>query len=220
MKIAYDFWIIKKKNLITILFVVIISAAYRDSEAAIRRMMGPNVTMSLSSSYLNIDSSSVTVNDKSSWDYATAAGCFFDYMTTPYISFRVNWFFFPSIINRDYDNYSNSKSEINLHDLGFSLLRHFNIIDAIDPWFGAGIYWQFATFSDVNSYAVLALLSFGFDYEISEYIYLCPEFVTGIGMRLIKKNENEDLVINVPTWKNFSSNGFVIFFKLGVARAF
>ena len=220
MKISCDFKIIKRKYLIRLLFVVtIISAADRDSEAAIRRMMGPNITMSWASSYLTINSNSITVNDKSTWSYATAVGWFFDYMATPYVSFRTNWFCFPSVINRSYDNFSNSKSEINLHDVGFSLLRHLDIAD-IDLWFGAGIYWQFSTLSDINSYIMHTVLSFGFDYEINEDIYLCPELITGVGMRLIKKSENKDVVIAVPTGKNFSSSGFLIFFKLGIAKAF
>ncbi|MCL2154515.1 MAG: hypothetical protein FWH53_02500 [Leptospirales bacterium] len=212
--------IIKKKYLISILFIgAIISATGRDSEAAVRIMMGPNVTMSWASSYLIIDSNSVTVSDKSSWHYATALGLFLDYMTTPYISYRINWICFPSVINKSYDNFNSTKSEINLHDVGFSLLRHLNI-DDINLWFGAGLYWQFSTFNNINSYILYSVLSLGFDYEISEDIYLCPEFITGIGMRFIEKSDNEDVVIDVPTGKNFSSNGFVMFFKLGVAKAF
>ena len=220
MKIGSDFGIIKKKYLISILFAAaIISAAERDSEAAIRRMMGPNITMSWASSYFAINSGSVTVDDKSSWNYATALGWFFDYMATPYISYRLNWFFFPSAINRNYDNFDNSsKSEINLHDIGFSLLRHFDMGDA-NLWFGAGVYWQFSTFGDVDSYIMYAVLSLGFDYEINEDIFLCPEFITGVGTRIIKKNE-DTVNIDVPTGKNFSSSGFVILFKLGVAKAF
>ena len=212
--------IIKRKYLISILFIVtIINAAERDSQAAMRRMMGPNIAMSWSSSYFRIDSGSVTMADQSSWNYATAIGWFFDYMTTPYISFRINWICFPSIINKSYDNFNNTKSEINLHDLGFTLLRHLNI-DYMNLWFGAGLYWQFSTPANIDSYILYSILSFGLDYEISEDIYLCPEFITGVGMRLIKKSEDEDIVIDVPSGRNFSSNGFVMFFKLGIAKAF
>ena len=212
--------IIKKKYLIGILFaVIIICVSERDSEAAIRRMIGPNIIMSWSSSYLTIDSGSATVSDQATWDYATAAGLFFDYMTTPHISFRTSWFCFPGVINKNYGNFDTGKREIILHDIGFSLLRHFNIVD-IDLWFGAGMYWQFSTFSDIDSYIMYAVLSFGFDYEISEDIYLCPEFVTGVGARLIKKSANEGVEIPLPTRKDFSSSGFTIFFKLGVAKAF
>ncbi|MCL1833107.1 MAG: hypothetical protein FWG49_01270 [Leptospirales bacterium] len=219
MKIGSDFGIIKKKHLIGILFfAAIIISVGRDSEAAIRRMIGPNITMSWASSYLNMDSSSVTVRNDSSWTYATALGLFFDYMTTPYISFRFNWFFFPSVINRNYDDFNHTKNEISFHDIGFSLLRHFDA-GSMDLWFGAGAYWQFSTLDDIDSYIVYAVLSFGFDYEVSEDIYLCPEFITGIRMRLINKGE-EETVITAPSGKNFSSSGIIVFFKLGIAKAF
>jgi len=210
---------IKKKYLISILFtVIIISSAYRDSVSATRRMMGPNIIMSWSSSYFIIDSGSVTVNDQAIWTYATGLGWFIDYRTTPYVSFRASWFCFPSVINKSYGNFNNTASEINLHDVGFSLLRYFNIYD-INLWFGAGAYWQFSTLGDINSYVMYPILSLGFNYAINEDTYLCPEFVTGVGMRLIKKSA-DDVVIDVPTGRGFSSNGFIMFLKLGVAKTF
>ena len=218
MKANCDSRIIKKQYLIGILLVIIISIS-GDSQAALNRMMGPNFIASWSSSYLIIDSGSATVNDKSEWTYATAMGWFLDYKTTPHISFRTSWFCFPSFINKDFDNFNRDNREVNLHDIGFSILRHFNNTD-IDLWFGSGIYWQFSTFGDINSYTIYATLSFGLDSEIYEDIYLCPEIVTGLGMKLIKRSEQDKVEIEVPTGSNFSSNGFVVFFKLGVAKAF
>ena len=218
MKTGCGHGIFKKKHLIGILFVIIISIS-GDLQASLNRMMGPNLITSWSSSYLIIDSGSATVNDKSAWTSATAVGWFFDYKTTPHVSFRTSWFCFPSFINKDYDNFNRDNREVNLHDIGFSLLRHFNISD-IDLWFGSGIYWQFSTFSNINSYTLYATLSFGIDYEITDGLYLCPEIVTGLGMKLIKRSEQDKVEIEVPTGSNFSSNGFVVFFKLGVAKAF
>ena len=223
MKISCDVGIFKKKYFLSILFAifVIIISITRESQASINRMLGANIITSWSATYLNIDSGSVTVNENSTWAYATAIGCFFDYKTTPHISYRTSWFSFPSFINKDYNNFNTTNTEVNLHVIGFSLLRHFNIIDNdSDIWFGSGIYWQFSAFENIDSYTMYATLSFGFDYKISEDVYLCPELVAGLGMKLIRRSEDDEISIDVPTGANFSSSGLVVFFKLGAAKAF
>jgi hypothetical protein len=191
-----------------------------DSHAVVRRMIGPNVTMSYASSYVAIESGSVTVQNNASWTYATATGWFFDALFTPYISLRTNWFFYPTSINSNYKDFNKRPGEIPLHEMGFSVLRHFNL-NPINPWFGAGPFMQFATINDVNSYILHALLSVGFDYEISEDTYFCPELMTGLGMKLVKSQSGQEGVqIDIPTGKDFSTSGIVVFIKIGVGKAF
>jgi hypothetical protein len=210
----------KKISGIYLLIAVIILFTSADSStAAVRRILGPNATMSWASSYLAIQSNSVTVQDNTSWTYATAPGWFFDYLVTPYISLRSNWFFYPSSLNNNYKSFDKTSGQIPLHEVGFSVLRHFNV-EPFNPWFGAGPFMQFATIDDINSYIVHAVLSVGFDYEITDYIYFCPEFMVGIGARIISRSEENNVVIDVPTGKGFSSSGIVIFIKLGVGKAF
>jgi len=201
-----------------IIFVIIITAS-RDSSAGERRMLGPNITMSWASSYLAIESGSVSVQDNASWTYATAPGWFFDYLITPHVSIRTNWFFYPSLLNNDLRDYKETNGKIPLHEAGFSVLRHFSA-GSLNPWFGAGPFVQLATLDDVDSYIVHVILSVGFDYEISEDVYFCPELMGGIGSRLIKSGEDKNVVIDVPTGKGFSSSGIVIFFKIGFGKAF
>jgi hypothetical protein len=198
--------------------VIITFIAFSDSNAVVRRMIGPNITMSWASSYLAIESGSVTVQNDSSWTYATATGWFFDALLTPYISMRTNWFFYPTPINSKLEDMNKDLGEIPLHEMGFSVLRHFNF-GSLNPWFGAGPFLQFATIDDVNSYILHALLSVGFDYEISEDTFLCPQLMSGLGMKLISSKQ-QSVVIDVPTGKDFSTSGIVIFFKIGVGKAF
>lgn len=198
-----------------ILMLFLISA---DSYAMVRRMIGPNVTMSWASSYLAIESGNITVQDNASWTYATATGWFFDALFTPYISLRMNWFFYPTPVNSDLRNVDEHPGEIPLHEIGFSVCRHFNA-GPLNPWFGAGPYVQFATVDDINSYIVHILLSVGFDYEITDDVYLCPQLLSGLGMKIVKSEENS-VVVDVPTGKNFSTSGIVIFLKLGVGKVF
>ena len=209
----------RKASVSLIISIVLLLGAAGNSSAAVRRMLGPNMTMSWASSYLEIQSGSIKVQDDTSWDYATAPGWFFDYMVTPYISLRTNWFFYPTSLNSDYRDFQKTNGQIPLHEAGFSVLRHFNL-SPLNPWFGAGPFVQFATLDDVNSYIVHAVLSVGFDYEISEDVFFCPEFMGGIGARIISRNEGEDVQIDVPTGRGFSSSGFIVFLKLGVGRVF
>ena len=203
---------------ITLLLFTAILTLENNLYAAKRRMLGPNFTMSWASSYLAIDSSSVKVENDASWTYASAAGWFFDYLLNPYISIRSNWFFYPAIMNSSPDDMMDSAGEIPLHEIGFSVLRHFNL-KPINPWFGAGPFMQFSTLNDVNSYIIHAMLSMGFDYEITEDTFFCPEFMWGIGARILSSDE-ETVQVNIPTGKDFTSSGIVIFFKLGVGRTF
>jgi len=199
-------------------FIILFTAA-GNSYAAVRRMLGPNITMSWASSYLEIQSGSIKVQDDTSWDYATAPGWFFDYLATPYISLRTNWFFYPTSLNSNYKDFQKNNGQIPLHEAGFSVLRHFNLTP-LNPWFGAGPFIQFATLDDVNSYIVHAVLSVGFDYEISEDVYFCPELMGGLGARLISRGTDKNVKIDVPTGRGFSSSGLVVFLKFGVGKAF
>ena len=121
-------------------------------------------------------------------------------------------------MNSGVDEMFTDAGKINMHEIGFSLLRHFGK-GYISPWFGAGPYLQFATVDSINSYIIHILLSFGFDYELVDDIYLCPEIMGGIGAGLFKSDSNS-VVIDVPTGTDFSTSGIVIFFKLGVAKSF
>ncbi|HOP30758.1 MAG TPA: hypothetical protein P5120_15715 [Spirochaetota bacterium] len=203
---------------ILLLLSFILFAAENSLHAAKRRMLGPNFTMSWASSYLAIDSASVKVENDASWTYASATGWFFDYLLNPYISIRSNWFFYPAVINSSPDDMYDRAGEIPLHEIGFSVLRHFNL-QPINPWFGAGPFMQFSTINDVNSYIIHAVLSVGFDYEITEETFICPELMCGIGARLLSSDE-ETVQVNIPTGKDFTSSGIVVFFKLGVGRTF
>jgi hypothetical protein len=203
---------------ILLLLSFIVMAAENDLLAGKRRMLGPNFTMSWASSYLAIDSASVKVENDASWTYASATGWFFDYLLNPYISIRSNWFFYPAVINSSPDDMKYRAGEIPLHEIGFSVLRHFNL-QPINPWFGAGPFMQFSTINDVNSYIIHAVISVGFDYEIAEETFICPELMCGIGARLLSSDE-ETVQVNIPTGKDFTSSGIVIFFKLGVGRTF
>ena len=78
---------------------------------------------------------------------------------------------------------------------------------------------QFSTINDANSYIVHAVLSTGFDYEVDEDTFFCPEIMWGIGARLLSSDE-DTVQVNIPSGKDFTSSGIVIFFKLGVARSF
>ena len=210
----------KKIHRLYILFTLIIFiSAAADSSAALRRMLGPNLTLSWASSYLAIESGSVKIQENSTWTYATAPGWFFDYLLTPYISFRTNWFFYPTNWTESFMDFSKTNGQIPLHEVGFSVLRHFDV-KPLYPWFGAGPFMQFGTISDVNSYIIHAVLSAGFDYEIADDVYFCPELMGGIGARLIRRNDAHNVVIDVPTGSGFSSSGIVVFFKIGFGKAF
>jgi len=207
-----------KLSLSLAIFFILFAGVY-SADAAERRMLGPNITMSWASSYLAIQSGSVSVQNNSTWTYATAIGWFFDYQVTPYISVRTNWFFYPTSLNHNPADFNKTNGQIPLHEAGFSVLRHFNAGN-LNPWFGAGPFIQLSTPNDINSYIFHAILSVGFDYEIGEDLYFCPELMGGIGARLLSKNENKNVQLDVPTGRGFSSSGFVIFFKIGVGKAF
>lgn len=210
----------KKKSGIYLYFtIVIILFSVECISAADRRMLGPNVTLSWVSNKLAIESGSVTVQKSSSWDYATAPGWFFDYLLTPYISLRTNWFFYPTMFQHNPIDIDEANGRVPLHEIGFSVLRHFNA-GVLNPWFGAGPFIQFASVDDINSYVVHAVISLGFDYEICEGVFLCPELMGGVGARIISQNENANLKIDVPTGRGFNSSGIVIFFKIGVGQSF
>ncbi len=201
------------------LAIVIIFTAENSSFSAVRRILGPNITMSWASTYLAIESGSITVQNNPTWNSAFAPGWFFDYMITPYISLRTNWFFYPTSLNNNLKNFDKTNGQIPLHELGFSVLRHFDA-GVLNPWFGAGPFVQFATPDDINSYIIHAVLSLGFDYEVSEDVYFCPELMGGLGARLISRGTDENVKIDVPTGRGFSSSGIVIFLKIGVGKAF
>jgi len=203
------------KYIYLILLLFLIPA---DTDAMIRRILGPNITMSWASSYLSIQSGNVTVQENASWTYATATGWFFDALLTPYISLRTNWFFYPTPVNSELKDMNKNPGEIPLHEIGFSVCRHFNA-GPFNPWFGAGPYLQLATIDDFTSYVVHILLSVGFDYEIMDDVYLCPQLLSGLGFKPVK-TEEDSVVVDVPTGKNFSTSGIVIFFKIGVGKAF
>lgn len=203
---------------IILLICLIFLAADEKGHAGNRRMLGPNVTMSWASSYLSIESTAVNVEKDTSWTYASSTGWFFDYLVNPYISLRTNWFFYPALINTKPCDLGNHSGEIPLHEMGFSVLRHFNL-QPLNPWFGAGPFMQFSTVDDPNSYILHAILSLGFDYEFTDETFFCPEFMWGIGTRLVS-SKDETVQIDVPTGKDFTSSGIVIFFKLGVGKSF
>ena len=204
-----------KKSCLIILLFFLIQAG---SDAAVRRMLGPTVTMSWASSYLSIQSGDILVQEDASWTYATATGWFLDILMTPYISLRTNWFFYPTPVNSKIGDFNENPGEIPLHEIGFSVCRHFNA-GSLNPWFGAGPYVQFATIDDVTSYIVHVLVSVGFDYEIAQDVYLCPQLLSGLGMKVVK-TEEDSVVVDVPTGKDFSTSGIVVFIKIGVGKAF
>lgn len=201
-----------------ILFLILIIASGDDLYAQRRRMLGANVNMSWASSYLTIDSTSVKVENNASWTYASAVGWFFDYMTTPHISFRSEWFFYPAAINSAPGEMKEHIGEMPLHEIGFSILKHYNF-KPINPWVGAGPYMQFSTINDVNSYILHGMISFGCDYEFLDDTFFCPEFMCGIGVRIISSNSNT-VQIDVPTGKDFTTSGIILIAKLGVAKSF
>ncbi len=204
-----------KKYFLLLLFVVFL---HSDLQADNRRMLGMGPVFSWASSYLTIEAGSVTVQDSAIWTYATAMGIFFDYRVNPYISYRTEWLIYPAVIN---DNIHENKKKfdvIELHAVGFSLLRHFNL-KRINPWFGTGPYLQFSSIGDVDSYIIHLTLSAGFDYEIFPDTYLCPEFRFGIGMKIVR-SDDDSVVIDVPGASDFSTSGFILFAKIGIAKAF
>lgn len=210
----------KKKSAISLYFAVIIIMFYADYvSAADRRILGPNFTSSWASDKLAIESGSVTVKNSSSWDYATAPGWFVDYLLTPYISLRTNWFFYPTMFQHSPADIGKANGRVPLHEIGFSVLRHFDAGE-LNPWFGAGPFLQFASIDDINSYVVHAIISVGFDYEITEDIFFCPELMFGVGARIISQSANDNLQIDVPTGRGFSSSGIVIFLKIGFGKSF
>jgi len=205
----------KKTALLLILIILLLNA---DLSASKRRMVGGGPILSWASSYVTLEAGSVTVQDSASWTYATAMGIFFDYMVTPYISYRTDWFVYPAIINSGLGKREREYGVIELHAVGFSLLRHFNFRH-INPWFGAGPYLQLSTINDVNSYIIHLMLSTGFDYEIYPDTFLCPEFKFGMGTRIFSSDEDK-VVIDVPGTSDFSTSGIIIFAKIGIAKAF
>ncbi len=204
-----------KKYFFLLLFVVLL---HGDLQANNRRILGIGPVLSWASSYLTIEAGSVTVQDSATWTYATAMGIFFDYMINPYISYRTEWFIYPAAINHNINESKKEFSAIELHAIGFSLLRHFNL-RKINPWFGTGPYLQFSSIGDVDSYIIHLMLSLGFDYELYPDVFLCPEFKFGLGMKIIR-SDKDSVVIDVPGASDFSTSGFVLFAKIGVAKAF
>ena len=186
--------------------------------AAQRRMLGPELNMSWVSSYLTINSGSVTIRNNATWSYANACGWFLDYMLNPYVSVRTHWFFYPDMFNSRADEFFDKVGVITLHEIGFSLIRRFGK-GVVSPWFGAGPYLQFDTVDNINSYIIHAMLSVGFDYEIMEDVYFCPELMFGIGAGFFKTDEGS-VQVDVPTGADFSTSGIVIFLKIGAAKAF
>ncbi len=209
----------KNTGICFIITAFLLFSSAGDCFAGVRRMLGPNITMSWASSYLEIQSGSITVQDNTNWDYATAPGWFFDYLMTPYISIRTNWFFYPTSLNNNIKDFNKTNGQIYFHEMGISVLRHFNL-KPLNPWLGAGPFLQFATFDDVNSYIVHAVISVGFDYEIADDVFFCPELMGGLGARIISKNDSENVQIDVPTGRGFSSSGFIVFLKMGVGKVF
>ena len=187
-------------------------------DAAQRRMIGPEYNMSWVSSYITINSGSVTIQNNATWSYANACGWFFDYLLNPYVSVRTHWLVYPDMINSRPEYMFEHPGVISLHELGLSLIRHFGK-GYFSPWFGAGPYIQFDTIDNINSYVFHAMLSAGFDYETIEDVYFCPEIMFGIGAGFFKEG-NGSVQVDVPTGPDFSTSGIVIFFKLGVAKAF
>lgn len=200
----------------SLLIIIFVSTG---SSAAIRRMMGPSVALTWSSSYLEIDSGSVSVQEDPSWSYSTGVGWFIDYLITPYVSIRTNLLMCPGILNKRPGEFNDAKGQMRHNELGFLLLRHLNGGE-FSPWFGAGPSLQVSTFDDVNSYILFLYLSVGLDYEISEDVYFCPEMAIGIGSGIVSSDENSNVVIDVPSGKSFSSSGIVTYIKLGVGKAF
>lgn len=204
-----------KKYFLLLLFVVFL---HSDLQADNRRMLGMGPVFSWASSYITFEAGSVTVHDSSTWTYATAMGVFFDYMVNPYISYRTEWFVYPAAINDNIHENKKKFAAIELQAVGFSLLRHFNL-KRINPWFGTGPYLQFSSIGDVDSYIIHLTLSAGFDYEIFPDTYLCPEFRFGIGMKIVR-SDSDSVVIDVPGASNFSTSGFILFAKIGIAKVF
>lgn len=207
------------KNIYLLIASVIIIFSVSNSSAAIRRMIGPNITLSWQSTYLAIESGNITVQDNAAWENATALGWFFDYLITPYVSLRTNWFFYPTSLGGNYTDLTEENGKITGHEIGVSVLRHFQGFQ-INPWFGFGPFVGFTTLDNINSYTIHAIFSVGFDYEISENVFFCPELMGGIGARIISESEEKDVSIDVPSGGDFTSSGIVIFLKIGLGKAF
>lgn len=205
----------KYKFLFSIILVVFLCT---DSMAIQKRMLGFQFIPSFASSYLTIESTSVKVNESSSWAYASAVGFFFDYMINPYISFRFDWFLSPGLLNSNMSDLSKNLSRIKVHEAGFTLKRHFEG-NIFNPWFGAGPYIQHTAPNEINSYVIHVLLSAGFDYEITEDVFLCPDLKFGLGMQLIS-SDDESVTVELPSGGDFSTSGIVFFIKLGIAKSF
>jgi hypothetical protein len=182
-------------------------------------MIGPNFTLSYSSTYLAIESGQVSVQSNPKWENAAALGWFFDYLITPYVSLRTNWFFYPTSMGDDYSNLIEDNGKITGHVIGVSVLRHFEG-SSLNPWFGFGPFVGFTTVDNINSYTIHAILSVGFDYQISEDVFFCPELMGGIGARIISESAGNDVSIDVPTGGNFTSSGIVVFCKIGFGKEF
>lgn len=207
------------KNIFRFITFVIILFSVSNSSAAIRRMLGPNITVSWQSTYLAIESGDIMVQDNAAWENAIALGWFFDYLITPYVSLRTNWFLYPTSMGGNYTNLTDDPGKVTGHEIGISVLRHFES-NPLNPWFGFGPFVGFTTIDNINSYTIHAILSVGFDYEISEDVYFCPELMGGIGARIISENEEDDVSIDVPSGGDFTSSGIVVFLKIGFGKAF
>jgi hypothetical protein len=207
------------KNIYLFIALVIIIFSVTDSSAAIRRMIGPNITVSWQSTYLAIESGEIIVQDNPAWENALALGWFFDYLVTPYVSLRTNWFFYPTSMGGNYTDFTEENGKITAHEIGISVLRHFEG-HPLNPWFGFGPFVGFTTLDNINSYTIHAILSVGFDYQISDDVFFCPELMGGIGARIISENEEKDVSIDVPTGGDFTSSGIVVFLKIGFGKAF
>jgi len=183
-----------------------------------RRMVGVQFVPSFASSYLNIESKSIKVQEDASWAYASSFGFFFDYMMNPYVSFRFDWFFSPGLINTAYKDLGTNSTKIKVNEAGLTVKRHFEG-NVLNPWFGAGPYIQYTAPAEYDSHVLHFLLSFGFDYEIADTIFLSPDFKFGLGMKLIS-SEDDSVVVELPSGSDFSTSGIVVFFKLGLAKSF
>ncbi len=207
-----------KKYFVIMFFFLSCLFSSQGIQAKQHRFLGAEFVSSFSSSYLNIESSSIRVDDNASWTRSYALGCFFDYKFHPNIALRLDWFFLPEFLNSGMDALDSRFSRVELYEAGFLLKRYFQS-NVLDSWFGAGISLQYVLIDDFNSYVIHFLLAFGFDYEIYEDVFLCPEIQSGLGMKLLSSND-DSLVIDLPTGSDLSTSGIVIFAKLGFAKSF
>ncbi len=209
--------IFRKRYLLIILLFLNLSYG-RNLFSMQHRLVGGQLVPSFASSYLNIESKSIKVQENASWAYASGFGFFFDYQANPYISFRFDWFFYPGLMNTSTENSGENLSRIKVNEAGFTVKRHFEG-NLFNPWFGAGPYMQYTVPNEVDSYVLHILLSFGFDYEISDGVFLCPDFKVGLGIKLISSSE-DSVVVELPSGSDFSTSGIVVFMKIGLARSF